>query len=159
MNSSENTLEFVTCGPAETLELGRKIGGAFKGGEILALTGPLGSGKTHLIKGIAAGMGLARHEPVNSPTFVIVHEYAAVEGPSLYHIDAYRLNTSADLERLGFDEMCGPDCVVAIEWADKVRTLLTALGVIWVALDHIDRDRRRITISPVCDRLRRAVRS
>ena len=69
------TYNIVTDSPQETIELGRKIVTMLKGGEVIALTGQLGAGKTHLIKGIADGTGADNSGPVNSPTFVIVNEY------------------------------------------------------------------------------------
>jgi len=70
----------------ETIEIGRKIGAQLKGGEIIGVSGPLGSGKTHLIKGIAAGAGATDAQNVTSPTFVIVNEYAG--RLDIFHIDA-----------------------------------------------------------------------
>ncbi|GAJ12911.1 unnamed protein product [marine sediment metagenome] len=97
--------DIVFNSPEETVEFGRKIGSQLKGGEVVAVCGPLGSGKTYLIKGIAAGAGAkdsGRH--VNSPTFVIVNEYSG--RVDIYHIDAYRLNSVAEFEMIGFDDFC-----------------------------------------------------
>lgn len=110
----------------DTDRLGRAIGAALCVGDIVGLVGPLGSGKTTLVKSIAAGAGVADPQKVNSPTFVIVNEYEADRRPgdfTLFHIDTYRLRGSDDLEAIGFDEMCrsGP---VLIEWADRVADLL-----------------------------------
>jgi tRNA threonylcarbamoyladenosine biosynthesis protein TsaE len=108
----------VSNSPQETIELGCRLAKQFKGGEVLAICGPLGSGKTQLIKGLAAGLGAAEGgRTVNSPTFVIVNEYSGKF--DIYHIDAYRLETAEQFEMLGFDDYCYPDSVVLIEWADK----------------------------------------
>ena len=128
-------LEFITKSAQETMELGGKIGSQLKGGEVFAISGQLGSGKTHLIKGICAGAGAAggRHD-VNSPTFVLVNEY---EGRfHIYHIDAYRLNSTKEFEMLGFDDYCRPDSIVLIEWADKVQQSLSGINFISVELKH-----------------------
>ncbi len=120
--------------PQETMELGRKLGAQLRGGEIFAICGPLGSGKTHLIKGIAAGAGAGDRESVTSPTFVLVNQYAGRF--DLYHIDAYRLDSIADFEMLGFDDFCYPESVVLIEWADKIEPALHGLDYIRVDLAH-----------------------
>ncbi len=94
--------EIISGSVERTIEIGSEIGSQLRGGEIIALTGPLGSGKTHLIKGIAAGAGAKDLRDVNSPTFVIVNEYAG--RLDIYHIDAYRLNSVSEFEMLGFDD-------------------------------------------------------
>ena len=120
--------------PQETMELGRRIGAQLQGGEVFAICGPMGSGKTHLIKGIAAGAGAQDRESVTSPTFVIVNQYRGRF--DLYHIDAYRLDSVADFEMLGFDDFCYPESVVLIEWADKVESAIHDIGYIRIDLAH-----------------------
>lgn len=120
------TLSFETDSPEMTQEIGRRLGERLRAGDVLALIGPLGCGKTTLTKGIGEGAGLPTARAVNSPTFVIVNEYdAARAGDALriYHIDAYRLRGPGDLDALGFDEMYGLGAVV-IEWADRIAGLL-----------------------------------
>jgi tRNA threonylcarbamoyladenosine biosynthesis protein TsaE len=136
--------DFVSNSPERTVEIGSKIGSQLKGGEVLAVCGPLGSGKTHLIKGIAAGAGAADCRQVNSPTFVIVNEYM---GPlHIYHIDAYRLDSVAEFEMLGFDDFCHPQAVVLIEWADKIESALAGLPYLRLNLSHAGPTRRAIHI-------------
>ena len=136
--------DVATNSPGQTIELGRKIGTQLKGGEVIAVCGPLGSGKTHLIKGIAAGAGAEDSKHVNSPTFVIVNEYTG--RLDIYHIDAYRLDSVADFEMLGFDDFCYPQSVVLIEWADKVESVLEPLDYIRIELDHAGSNKRLIHI-------------
>jgi tRNA threonylcarbamoyladenosine biosynthesis protein TsaE len=136
--------DFVSGSPEQTIELGQRIGAQLKGSEVLAICGPLGSGKTHLIKGIAAGAGAADRRHVNSPTFVIVNEYAGQL--YIYHIDAYRLNSIEEFEMLGFDDFCRPDSVVLIEWADKVESALQGSEHIRISLSHAGQTRRQIHI-------------
>ncbi len=103
MNS--RNIEITTHNAAETIALGQKIGQSLKGGEVIALIGNLGTGKTHLIKGIAHGLGVQTDDLVTSPTFVLVNEYFARDGAiQVYHIDAYRLESTAEFEALGVDE-------------------------------------------------------
>ena len=122
------------------MDLGAAIGRQLRGGEVIALVGPLGSGKTHLIKGIAAGA--QDRKEVNSPTFVIINEY---EGRlRVYHIDAYRINSLAEFEMLGFDDLLSAESVVMIEWADKVEAVVAQTHPIHVELHHEGRTRRTI---------------
>ncbi|MEN6578113.1 MAG: tRNA (adenosine(37)-N6)-threonylcarbamoyltransferase complex ATPase subunit type 1 TsaE [Phycisphaerales bacterium] len=128
----------------ETMELGRRIGNRLKGGEVFAICGPLGSGKTHLIKGIAAGAGARDRENVTSPTFVIVNEYRGRF--DLYHIDAYRIGSLAEFEMLGFDDFCYPQSVVLIEWADKIEAAIHAIDSIHIDLAHASERTRTIRL-------------
>jgi len=124
--------DVVSNSPGDTIEVGRKIGSQLRGGEVVAVCGALGSGKTHLIKGIAAGAGAEDSRQVNSPTFVIVNEYSGRF--DIYHIDAYRLNSIGEFEMLGFDDFCYPQSVVLIEWADKIESALEGINYIRVEL-------------------------
>jgi tRNA threonylcarbamoyladenosine biosynthesis protein TsaE len=107
-----------THAPEETLEWGRRIGRAARSGDVLALVGDLGSGKTVLAKGVAEGLGAAAAREVTSPTFVLCREYLGGRIP-FYHLDAYRLRGAADLEAIGSAEILGGDGLAALEWADR----------------------------------------
>jgi len=130
--------------PDETIEFGQRLGSQLKGGEVIAVCGPLGSGKTHLIKGIAGGAGAKDRREVNSPTFVIVNEYAG--RLDIYHIDAYRLNSVSAFEMLGFDDFCYPQSVVIIEWADKIESALQTIDYIRIELEHAGETKRKIHV-------------
>jgi tRNA threonylcarbamoyladenosine biosynthesis protein TsaE len=130
--------------PQQTIELGQRLGSQLKGGEVVAVCGPLGSGKTHLIKGIAAGAGAQDSRDITSPTFVIVNEYSG--RLDIYHIDAYRLDSIAEFEMLGFDDFCYPQSVVLIEWADKVESALRAVDYIRIELSGAGQTKRKIHI-------------
>lgn len=136
--------DITSNSPQETIEFGISLGSQLKGGEVVAICGPLGSGKTHLIKGIAAGAGATDHKIVNSPTFVIVNEYSGKL--DIYHIDAYRLDSVSEFEMLGFDDFCYPQSVVLIEWADKVESALRNLDYIRIELEHADESKRTIHV-------------
>ncbi len=140
----------VECeGVPATQEIGRRLGAALRCGDVVALVGPLGAGKTTLVKGIAAGAGVADLRKVNSPTFVIVNEYETAEVPEpmlLYHIDVYRLRGSDDLEAIGFDEMCRTGAVI-IEWADRVADLLPD-DRLTIQLEPLTDTRRRLEFIP-----------
>jgi len=138
--------ETITNSPAETIALGSAIGEQLSGGEILAISGPLGSGKTHLIKGIAAGCGAKDYaRTVTSPTFVLVNEYHG--RLDICHVDAYRLETGADFESIGFDDFCSPNSVVLIEWADKVKFALRLTDYVKITLSHVGPTQRAIKIA------------
>lgn len=136
--------EFVSNSVAETIELGKKIGSRFTGGEVVCLDGELGSGKTHLVKGIAAGLGVEDSDCLVSPTFVLVREYPCKF--DVYHIDAYRLNSPAEFEALGFRDFIGPGAVILIEWANKVSKALEQIDCISIELLHYGSERRLIKI-------------
>lgn len=143
--------EIISNSVNETVELGRKIGSHLKGGEVIAVCGPLGSGKTHLIKGIAAGAGAENSgKGVNSPTFVIVNEYSG--RLDIYHVDAYRLSSIRDFEMIGFDDFCYPRSVVLIEWADKIESALQFMDYIRVEFFPTGPTQRGLHIrnSPFC---------
>jgi tRNA threonylcarbamoyladenosine biosynthesis protein TsaE len=137
----------ISNSPDETIEFGRRFGSQLKGGEIIGICGQLGSGKTHLIKGIAAGAGAKDCRDVNSPTFVIVNEY--IGRLDIYHIDAYRLDSIAEFEMLGFDDFCYPDSVVLVEWVDKIESALQSIDYIRIQLEHAGKSKREIHIKNI----------
>jgi tRNA threonylcarbamoyladenosine biosynthesis protein TsaE len=140
--------ELVSKSVEQTIELGREIGRGLKGGEVIALVGPLGSGKTYLVKGIALGAGAEGAAlEVNSPTFVIVNQYRG--RVDLFHIDAYRLNSIEEFEMLGFDDLCYPNSVVLIEWADRVAKALQNVNYVLIKLSHDGETKRKIHIENI----------
>lgn len=126
--------------PAETFAFGQTIAAKLRTGDVLALCGDLGAGKTHFVKGLAAGLGVA--SDVTSPTFTLIHEYAGGR-LLLFHLDLYRLETEDDLARIGFDDYLDAGGVLAIEWAEKFPALLPA-HTRWFDF-RIDGDARIIT--------------
>ncbi|MFZ9011992.1 MAG: tRNA (adenosine(37)-N6)-threonylcarbamoyltransferase complex ATPase subunit type 1 TsaE [Anaerohalosphaeraceae bacterium] len=149
-------LSITTNSAAETIELGRRMGSVMRGGEVVALIGNLGTGKTHLIKGIALGLEAHDSDQVSSPTFVLVNEYFGREGLiHIYHIDAYRMASVAEFQALGFDEYCRPDSVVLVEWADKVSDAVHAFDPIRIELSHVSETQRKITMHNAPDYLSR----
>jgi tRNA threonylcarbamoyladenosine biosynthesis protein TsaE len=108
---------------ADTDRLGRRIGRSLRGGEVVALYGELGTGKTALVRGMAAGLG-APPRAVSSPTFVLIHEYHG--RLRLAHADLYRLDSAAELPHIGLSVYDDGRTVTAIEWADKADRHLPA---------------------------------
>ncbi len=107
----------VTSSPDETKALGEKLAKNLKCGDILALEGELGSGKTQFVKGLAKGLGVSQDSYVRSPSFILLNEYAG--RLPLYHFDFYRLTTPFDLDTIGMEEYFDGDGITVIEWADK----------------------------------------
>ena len=107
-----------------TIAFGRRLGELLFPGAVLALIGPLGAGKTHLVRAIAEGLQVPDSRVVSSPTFVLIQEYAA--RLPIYHFDAYRLSGPQDLVELGVHEYFESGGVCLIEWADRVAAALPA---------------------------------
>ena len=133
-----------TQSPHDTLALGESLGRNLPGGLVIALVGELGTGKTHLTKGIALGNGLDDPSKVTSPTFTLVNQYPG--RLTLFHLDAYRLRSSAELAALGFDEMIAPTSAVVVEWADRVMDQLSE-PLLRIDLEVIGENARRLTLS------------
>ena len=112
------TTEFNVADLEGTRLLGRRLADLAFPGAVIALVGPLGAGKTHLVKVIAEGLGVANSAVVNSPTFVLIQEYVA--RLPIYHFDAYRLTSEAEFAELGAHEYFAGDGICLVEWADKV---------------------------------------
>ncbi|MDD5722727.1 MAG: tRNA (adenosine(37)-N6)-threonylcarbamoyltransferase complex ATPase subunit type 1 TsaE [Syntrophales bacterium] len=136
--------DLISKSPRDTLDIGRIIGEDLPGGQVVALMGELGTGKTCLTQGIAQGMGIAGGYYVTSPTFTLINEYPG--RIPLYHMDVYRLSGSRDLEDMGYKEYFYGGGVVVIEWAEKVADILPA-GTLMINLEHVDGNKRKMGIS------------
>ena len=117
-------MRFAICtiSADETISLGERLGKQLAPGDVIALYGDLGAGKTTLTKGIAVGLGLAAD--IHSPTFTLIHEHPGAI--PLYHVDLYRLSSEQEVETLGLEEYIYRDGVTVIEWANTTRSLLPA---------------------------------
>jgi tRNA threonylcarbamoyladenosine biosynthesis protein TsaE len=129
-------------GIAETIELGRQLAARLKAGDVVALSGELGAGKTCLVKGIAAGLRVAQE--VTSPTFTLIHEYRGGRC-ALYHIDLYRLDSARQVLAIGIEDYLNGDGVTVIEWAEKIEALLPERAI-HIKLSVVDETTRRIEI-------------
>lgn len=113
---------FKTHSPTETQTLGEQLGKTLKSGDVIALIGDLGTGKTCLTQGIARGIGIAPDEVVSSPSYILINEYNGTI--PIYHIDLYRLETAAEIAELGLTEYMDSDGICIIEWAERMEYAL-----------------------------------
>jgi tRNA threonylcarbamoyladenosine biosynthesis protein TsaE len=124
----------------ETFAAGHAHAASVQPGDVLALVGDLGAGKTQWVKGLAAGLG--SDAPVTSPTFTLIHEYHGGRLP-LYHIDCYRLEGPGELLGIGLDEYLDGRGVLVIEWADKFPEVMPQ-GTRWLRFGIGEGDVREI---------------
>jgi tRNA threonylcarbamoyladenosine biosynthesis protein TsaE len=141
----EVIFDMISKSPEETYQLGKIMGKRLKAGDIVALTGELGSGKTVLTQGIASGLGVPASYAVTSPTFTLINEYPGKK-TALYHLDVYRLTGSADLVELGYEEYILGDGVTVIEWAEKIADAIPD-EALFVSFSYLGENERRIEIS------------
>ncbi len=132
----------ISHSPEETFAFGVRLAHTCKRGDIFALCGDLGAGKTHFVKGLAAGLG-CDPEAVTSPTFTLINEYVGGRLP-LFHFDFYRLESEDETLRIGLDDYLAGDGVLAIEWAGKFSALLPT-GTRWFDFKVAAGDTREIT--------------
>ena len=143
--------QFTSRSLSDTDELGRRVARAAKPGDVLALVGTLGAGKTRLVQGIAAALGNPA-ERITSPTFVLVNEYMAGRLP-VYHFDVYRLKDDDEFLELGAEEYFDREGLTLVEWGDRVEHLLPSRASV-IALELTRGDARQVTIrGPLADRL------
>ncbi len=111
-----NAIEVV--GPERMTALGAALGAACTDGDVIALVGDLGAGKTVLAQGLARGLGVPEAVPITSPTFTLINEYRGGR-LRLHHVDLYRLEREAELEHVGLEDLYREGSVVAVEWFDR----------------------------------------
>lgn len=135
----------TTRSARDTAELGESFGGALKPGDVVALFGELGTGKTEFVKGVCHGLGVVSRP--TSPTFTIINEYPAPFGV-VAHVDLYRIGTAVELRDLGIESYFHSGCICLIEWADRALSILPADHYA-VKILHGDDDKqeRMVTIS------------
>jgi tRNA threonylcarbamoyladenosine biosynthesis protein TsaE len=140
----EECVIYRTRSAGETVDLGRQLGGFLKRGDVISLAGELGSGKTWFTKGVGLGLGIDRDMIITSPTFSLVNEYEGRH--TLFHLDAYRLESLTDFMAAGLDEYFYQEGVVVMEWADRWPEILPdcRLNVEFVIKDEHS---RKITMS------------
>lgn len=151
MIAERSSVVLISNSPAETVRIGRILGEGLKTGDVVALTGELGAGKTCLTQGIASGLGVSEKYAVTSPTFTLINEYPGRE-VALIHVDLYRLQGTADLADLGYEEYLSGGGVMVIEWAEKIPGAVPD-GAVCVELTYLDEHIRIIELSDCRDRV------
>jgi tRNA threonylcarbamoyladenosine biosynthesis protein TsaE len=152
MSQDNAKIEIISSSVQQTMDLARLIGVMLGDGDILALSGELGSGKTCFTGGLARGLGVSESYQITSPTFTLINEYPG--RCKLYHFDIYRLRGYSELEDLGYEEYFSGKGVVVIEWAEKIAQILPE-GTIFINFQYIDENRRKIVIKGVKSRLKK----
>jgi tRNA threonylcarbamoyladenosine biosynthesis protein TsaE len=137
----------VAASADETAAAGERLAARLGPGDVVALTGELGAGKTCFVQGLVRGLGVATG--ATSPTFVLITEYRG--RLPVHHVDVYRTQSLTELLDIGLEELIGGDGVTLIEWADRCQPLLPARTV-RVHIDGVGDEPRRITITPPGDR-------
>jgi tRNA threonylcarbamoyladenosine biosynthesis protein TsaE len=137
----QNTLDFISHSEAQTRRLGARLGELLEGGEIIALQGELGTGKTRWAQGV--GQGLHVDQLVTSPTFTLVNEYLG--RLALFHIDMYRINREDEALAFGLEDYLYGDGVCLIEWAERISAILPH-DCLWITFYYLDDTKRRITM-------------
>lgn len=147
---------FISKNSKQTQKLGEMMAEELQGGEIVCLSGELGSGKTTFAQGVLKGLGAKG--PYTSPTFVVLKHYRLktksekrktgaqnLEPENVYHIDAYRVGAN-DILDLGWEEIIGDKSnVMVVEWAENIRTIVPRRAV-WLKFEHMENDKRKIVV-------------
>jgi tRNA threonylcarbamoyladenosine biosynthesis protein TsaE len=134
---------FTSASAAETEAAGMRVARKIQAGDVLALVGDLGSGKTQFVKGLVKGLGCT--QVVTSPTFTLLHEYR--DGPlPIHHFDFYRIESLAALRAIGFDEIVFGNGVSVIEWADRFAEAIPSHAR-WIKFAILPADQRQIDLS------------
>ncbi len=139
----QNSLEIISRSSEQTRRVGMRLGSLLKPGNVICLEGDLGSGKTTLVQGLAAGWGSFDH--VSSPSFVLVNVYRRADQNQLFHMDAFRLSNSEEAIHLDIDDMLYEGTLV-IEWADRIESALPRKRL-WISLRWIDETQRDLIFS------------
>jgi tRNA threonylcarbamoyladenosine biosynthesis protein TsaE len=140
----EKQITYVTTSDEETIRLGQRLGDLLSEGDVVALVGELGSGKTWFTKGLALGLGVSPDNIITSPSFTLVNEYKGRY--TFYHMDFYRLENLPEVLSAGLEEYLHNSGVVVLEWADRWPEILPEKRVM-VKFLIIDDRRREITFS------------
>lgn len=133
---------FTSNSEEETISFARRWAADLQPGDVVALQGDLGAGKTHFVKGVAQALGIKKHK-VQSPTFSLINEYGG--NPPLYHFDCYRMESIREALEIGIEEYLYGDGVCIIEWPERIQSLLPA-GTIWITLTAESPNQRRLSI-------------
>ena len=135
-----HALEYTSRSADQTRRIGMRLGGALQTGDVICLQGDLGAGKTTFVQGIARGWGAK--DSVSSPTFIIVNVYRRDDESQLFHMDAYRLDSTPEAEQLDLDSMLA-DGALIVEWPERMDGLIPSERL-WVSIAHVDDETREM---------------
>jgi len=135
-----HTMDFFSRSPEQTRRIGMRVGGALQTGDVLCLQGDLGAGKTTFVQGLAQGWGSV--DSVSSPTFILVNVYRRADQSQLFHMDAYRVDSTPEAEELDLDSMLAEGALV-IEWPERMAGLIPTERL-WVKFEHVDDEEREM---------------
>jgi len=144
----------TTNSPEETMQIASEIAGKLSEGDFLALEGDLGAGKTVFVKGLAKGLGVEDHLHVNSPTFVILKEYAG--RVDLYHFDVYRIDQEHFSDTLDYRKYFYGKGITVVEWADKIKDIFPE-EYLEIVISHAGETSRRFEFLPHGERYEKLV--
>jgi tRNA threonylcarbamoyladenosine biosynthesis protein TsaE len=147
----KGSFEVISRSPSQTRRIGMRLGELLKIGDVIALEGNLGAGKTTLVQGIASGWGSL--DPASSPTYVLVNVYRRIDQKRLYHLDAYRLSGPEEAIALDLDAMLDTGPMV-VEWADRIQEALPE-DLLWFNMRMIADEQRDFIIKAQGDRHQR----
>ena len=143
----EQMLDIISQSEAQTRRLGARLAELLLPGDVIALVGGLGTGKTRFAQGVGQGLGVK--ETITSPTFTLVQEY---RGPRIripfFHVDLYRIENAAETLTFGLDEYLYGDGVCLIEWADRLGSSHLPDEHLWISFRHLDRSKRVLLMQP-----------
>lgn len=139
----QNSLEFISRGTDYTRRVGIRLGTILNTGNVICLEGDLGSGKTVLVQGMAAGWGSL--DRVTSPTFVLMNQYRRLDGGKFHHLDAYRLKDAKEAGELDLENNVDSGPLV-VEWADRISPALPK-DHLWVSLRIVDENQRDLVFT------------
>lgn len=143
MIQKKTKIEIISNSAEQTKELAHFIGKKLRQGDVLALSGELGSGKTCFTTGLARGLGVDDKYQITSPTFTLINEYPGRY--KLYHFDLYRLKDYSEFEDLGHEEYFYANGICVIEWAEKIKKILPK-DAFFISFEYVDENKRKIVI-------------
>jgi tRNA threonylcarbamoyladenosine biosynthesis protein TsaE len=137
------TVDFLSRSPEQTRRIGARLGAALQAGDVICLQGDLGAGKTTFVQGVAQGWG--SQDAVSSPTFIIVNVYRSGDQKQLFHLDAYRLESTLEAEELDLQSMQAQGALL-IEWPERMERLIPR-DHLWIKLEHMDQEERQMKVT------------
>jgi tRNA threonylcarbamoyladenosine biosynthesis protein TsaE len=141
---TDHSFDIISHSPTQTFHLGERLGRLLRPGDVICLQGNLGTGKTCLTQGIGAGLRVSG--TINSPTFVFINEHSALDaGPSLYHVDLYRVDDPSEVFALGLEDYMYGDGVTVIEWAERASEFMPTQRL-WITLSYVDYTKRSLLL-------------